>query len=45
LSICKGIIEAHGGTIRAAQRLGGGTTITISLPLHAPQLRAAGGVS
>jgi two-component system, OmpR family, sensor histidine kinase KdpD len=33
LSICKGIIEAHGGKISAAQRPGGGTVITIELPM------------
>ena len=33
LSICKGIVEAHHGTIRAANRAGGGTVIIISLPL------------
>jgi two-component system sensor histidine kinase KdpD len=32
LAICKGIIEAHGGTIRATNRSGGGIVITISLP-------------
>lgn len=33
LSICKGIIEAHGGNITAENRMGGGTTIRVSLPL------------
>jgi two-component system sensor histidine kinase KdpD len=33
LSICKGIIEAHGGEIRAENRPGGGTRILISLPV------------
>ncbi|MRR51732.1 MAG: sensor histidine kinase KdpD [Rhodocyclaceae bacterium] len=33
LSICKGIVEAHGGTIRAENRPGGGLKIIISLPL------------
>lgn len=33
LAICKGIIEAHGGTITAENRLGGGTLITFTLPL------------
>ncbi len=33
LSICKGIAEAHGGTIRAENRDGGGTSITFTLPL------------
>jgi two-component system sensor histidine kinase KdpD len=34
LSICKGIIQAHGGAITAENRPGGGTIITISLPVH-----------
>jgi len=34
LSISKGIIEAHHGTIYAGAREGGGTTITIELPLN-----------
>ena len=33
LSICKGIVEAHGGTIRAENRTGGGLRITVTLPL------------
>ena len=36
LSICKGIVEAHGGCIAAENRLGGGTTITVALPLKEP---------
>jgi two-component system, OmpR family, sensor histidine kinase KdpD len=32
LSICKGIVEIHGGTIRAQNRPTGGTQITFSLP-------------
>jgi two-component system sensor histidine kinase KdpD len=35
LSICKGIIEAHGGFIVAENRTGGGTIITVGLPLTA----------
>lgn len=35
LSISKGIVETHGGQIRAHQRAGGGTRITFSLPLGA----------
>jgi two-component system sensor histidine kinase KdpD len=34
LSICKGIVEAHGGTIRAENRDGGGLLVTIRLPLQ-----------
>jgi two-component system sensor histidine kinase KdpD len=33
LSICRGIVEAHGGHIRAEERSGGGTVVTFSLPL------------
>jgi len=33
LSICKGIVEAHGGRIRAENRAGGGLNIQIRLPL------------
>jgi two-component system, OmpR family, sensor histidine kinase KdpD len=35
LAICKGIIEAHGGRVWAAQREGGGTSLTFALPLEA----------
>ncbi|HWQ45420.1 MAG TPA: DUF4118 domain-containing protein [Longilinea sp.] len=34
LSICKGIVEAHGGRIWAENRLGGGTKISFILPLR-----------
>jgi two-component system sensor histidine kinase KdpD len=34
LSISKGIVEAHHGNIHASAREGGGTTITIELPLQ-----------
>jgi two-component system sensor histidine kinase KdpD len=33
LSISKGIVEAHGGSIWAENRIGGGTIITMRLPL------------
>ncbi|MEP7357796.1 MAG: ATP-binding protein, partial [Anaerolineales bacterium] len=33
LSICKGIVEAHRGTIRAEKREGGGTRLIVTLPL------------
>jgi two-component system sensor histidine kinase KdpD len=32
LAICKGIVEAHGGTIRVLERSGGGATFRIALP-------------
>ncbi|HEY4744732.1 MAG TPA: sensor histidine kinase KdpD [Desulfuromonadaceae bacterium] len=34
LSICKGIVEAHGGRIRAENRDGGGLRVVIRLPLE-----------
>ena len=33
LSIARDLVEAHGGTIAAANRPGGGTLVTIRLPL------------
>jgi len=36
LSICRGIVEAHGGKIRAENRVGGGLVIEVLLPLGAP---------
>jgi two-component system sensor histidine kinase KdpD len=41
LAIAKGIVEAHGGKIRAENRPGGGTEISFTLPLpdsHQPEL-------
>ena len=32
LAICRGIVEAHGGNVRADNRPGGGTIITVILP-------------
>jgi two-component system sensor histidine kinase KdpD len=34
LSICHGIVEAHGGNIRAQNRPGGGVSFIIALPLR-----------
>ena len=34
LAIAKGIIEAHGGRIRAERRQGGGAAISFTLPLN-----------
>jgi two-component system sensor histidine kinase KdpD len=33
LSICKGLVEAHGGTIRAESRVGEGATMIVRLPI------------
>jgi len=37
LSICKGIVVAHGGRIAAENRPGGGTVIRLTLPLTEPE--------
>lgn len=34
LAICRGIVEAHGGTIRAVRRQGGGTVFEVALPIQ-----------
>ncbi len=36
LAICRAIVGAHGGTIRAANRLDGGAAFTFTLPLGTP---------
>jgi two-component system sensor histidine kinase KdpD len=38
LAICRAIIEAHGGTIRAENRLGGGARFAFSLPRGNPPI-------
>jgi PAS domain S-box-containing protein len=40
LSIVYGIVERHGGTIQVESRVGEGTTVHLSVPLH-PVLKAA----
>ena len=40
LSICKGIIEAHGGSIRANNIPQGGVSFTFTLPLQAQKAGA-----
>ena len=36
LSICRGFVEAHGGTIHARNRPAGGAAFTFELPLVTP---------
>ena len=42
LTVVKGIVEEHGGTISVDSRVGAGTTVSILLPLD-PDRRPAGG--
>jgi two-component system sensor histidine kinase KdpD len=36
LAICKAIVEAHGGTMRAGNREGGGARFALTLPVTLP---------
>jgi signal transduction histidine kinase len=38
LRICRGLIEAHGGTLELRSEVGAGTTVTIELPAASQQL-------
>jgi two-component system sensor histidine kinase KdpD len=40
LAICRGLVEAHGGQIAAANRVGGGAVFSVTLPLHGLALQA-----
>ncbi|HEX4298639.1 MAG TPA: PAS domain-containing sensor histidine kinase [Devosia sp.] len=41
LSIVKGLVDLHGGALRATSALGEGTTITVLLPLNGPATKTA----
>jgi len=43
LFIVRGVIDAHGGTMRLDSRLGAGTTVSVTLPLDPPVAAPAGG--
>lgn len=45
LSICKGIVEAHGGAIRADNKPQGGAVFTITIPLEEDDTRSGEGRS
>ena len=44
LAIARGLVEAHGGRIRADARPGGGTIVRFTLPLRVPEVAATGAV-
>ena len=39
LSVCRAIIEAHGGQLRAGDAEGGGTIFSLTIPHHDPHVR------
>ena len=45
LSIAKGIVEAHGGTLHVETELGHGSTFSFLIPAAAGQARAADGTA
>lgn len=43
LAVCHGIVAAHGGSIEAVNRTGGGARLVVDLPLNTPDSDADGG--
>ncbi len=41
LSIVKGLVELHGGTLRAVSEVGMGTTMTVLLPINGPATKGS----
>jgi len=39
LSIVKGLVDLHGGTLRAMSEIGAGTTMTVLLPINGPAIK------
>lgn len=39
LSIVKGLVDLHGGTLRAISEIGAGTTVTVLLPINGPAIK------
>jgi two-component system, cell cycle sensor histidine kinase DivJ len=39
LSIVKGLVDLHGGTLRALSEIGSGTSVTVLLPINGPAIK------
>jgi cell cycle sensor histidine kinase DivJ len=39
LSIVKGLVDLHGGTLRAMSEIGSGTSVTVLLPINGPAIK------
>ena len=40
LSIVKGLVDLHGGTLRALSEIGSGTSVTVLLPINGPAIKS-----